>query len=126
MNETLLEYLLSKGADLNSLNDFNNIPLGLYSNQEAIEILIKYSIDISYINLLYNTIDILDNKEYIERIGLIFEKGIDINTCTLYPGYTKPGSEVYNYSMNLMGNKGTALYQVVHGFKIRLKVNRVL
>ena len=126
MNETLLKYLLSKGVNPNSLDDFNNIPLRLYSNQEAIEILIKYSTDISYTNLLYDITNILDNKEYIKRIGLVLKKGVDINAYTLYLGYTEPGSKVYNYSMDLIGNKGTALYQVVRRFKIRPKVNRVL
>ena len=124
-NETLLEYLLSKGADLNGLDDFNNIPLGLCSSWEAIEILIKYGADISRANLLHDVTDISDDRECIERMGLVLEKGVDINACALYPGHAELGSEVYNYGMNLTGNEGTALHWAVRGFKIRPEVNRV-
>ena len=115
-NETLLKYLLSKGADPNTLDDFDRVPLELCDSCATIGTLIDYGVDISRAKLLHHATGIVDDKVCIERMEFLLGRGVDINARAVYPGDAEPGSRAYKDGIRQTGNEGTALHWAVRGF----------
>jgi hypothetical protein len=124
-HNTLLWYLLSKGADPNVLNDFDLLPLDLYRSSTAIGILIDHGADISRAKLLHDATAISDDRECIEQMEFVLGRGVDINARATYPGDAGPGSRGYRNGIENTGNEGTALHWAVRGFRTRPEVNKL-
>ena len=127
-NETLLKYLLSKGANPNSLDESDLLPLDLCSSTSTMKLLIDHGADVSRVNLLHHAISWPNNTYSEDTLEFLLKVGVDINACAVYTGDAPPGSRVYAHGLRMTGNGGTALHWIVRGFvlKGRPSVDRVV
>lgn len=118
-NETVLEYLLSKGADPNGLNESDSVPLNSCDSESTIKLLIDYGADVSRAQMLHHFICCPDHNFTEESCEFLLSVGVDINARAKYPGDAPPGSRVYRDAVRKLLDGGTALHFVVRGFGSR-------
>ncbi|KIM99200.1 hypothetical protein OIDMADRAFT_56360 [Oidiodendron maius Zn] len=121
----LLRYLLSKGADPDTLDDLDNLALELCDSDASIGILLDYGADTTHAKLLHWAVGISDDEKCIKQMEFVLGRGVDINARATYPGNCPPGSRVYAEGMRRTGNEGTALHWAVRGWYCAREVNRL-
>jgi len=92
----------------------------LSDNSDAIMALINHGANAATGKALHNAAVIVSDDECMERMKLLVEHGVDINTRAAYPADTPPdpeapGHDAYSRGMRLTGSEGTALHWAVRG-----------
>ncbi|KAE8445212.1 hypothetical protein EG329_013584 [Mollisiaceae sp. DMI_Dod_QoI] len=115
-NETVLQYLLSKGADPNGLDDFDSVPLNSCGRKSTIKLLISYGADVSRAPMLHHDICCPNHSFTEEHCEFLLSVGVDINARAKYPGDAPPGSKVFRDAASSLLNGGTALHFAVRKY----------
>lgn len=114
-NETVLEYLLSKGADPNGLDDYDFVPLTTCESRSAIKILINYGADVSKAPMLQQAICFPDHSFTEEECEFLLSIGVDINARAKFPVDAPPRSKIAKDLTRGLLDGGTALHFVIRG-----------
>ncbi|KAF4636128.1 hypothetical protein G7Y89_g1958 [Cudoniella acicularis] len=117
-DQTLLRYLLSKGADPNGLDEFETFPLDICGDNTSIGLLIDAGANVNAANLYQDAVSFIDDESCFERLQYLLERGIDINSQAVYAGIWGPGTHWYKVGMRGTANEGTALHWAVRGFAV--------
>lgn len=117
-NETLLRYLLSKGADPNAKDSFGRLPLESCGSVAIVASLLDYGADLKHSNFLHQTTGIVDDDACRAQMELLLNRGVDINDRAENLDNTEPGTLEHQRSMLRMAQAGTALHWAVRGWKL--------
>jgi hypothetical protein len=92
--QSLLEYLIEKGADVNAKNMYGNTPLHWAESRYVIETLLRHGADIHALNNDgYTPLEVACIDYTPEAIRVFYEHGSRIPTMNELPRWSKPKSQ---------------------------------